>query len=67
MWHLAVEYHEPQDGEMELKTGDKVFIDTQKSTLVNGYGKNERTSKSGKYPVSKVRPYVNAIFYPGFA
>ena len=66
MWHLAVENHEPQDGEMELKTGDKVFIDKQKSTLVNGYGKNERTNKSGKYPISKVRPYVNAIFYPGF-
>ena len=66
MWHLAVENHESQDGQIELKAGDKVFIDRHKSNLINGFGKNERTKKTGKYPISKVRPYVNAIFYPGF-
>ena len=65
LWHFAVESHQ-LDGEMELQIGDRILIDRRRSSLITGYGMNERTKLSGKYPISKVRSFVNKVNYPGF-
>ena len=66
IWHLAVENHKPQHGDLELRISDKVLSIQGRSTLITGYGKKEPTKVKGKYPMSKVRPYVSKEFYPGF-
>ena len=66
-FHVAVDDHLPENGgELELKVGDEIWINTKLSTIVTGFGKNLRTSRYGTYPISKVRKQVHTEDFAGF-
>ena len=51
---------------MEIKLGDKILINPSNSTLITGFGRNNRTGKTGTYPVSKVRMMANTADFLAF-
>jgi len=63
--HEAIEDHEPRDGEIELKVGDRLRIRAEKYSIYKGFAENMRTHKHGVYPMSKVKPVVMRAPYPG--
>ena len=63
--HEAIKNHDPLDGEIELRVGDRLRIRAEKYTPYMGFAENMRTNKHGVYPMSKVKPIIVQALYPG--
>ena len=61
----AIEDHQPREGEIELRVGDRLRIRAEKYAHYMGFAENMRTHEHGVYPMSKVKPVIVRANYPG--
>ena len=50
-----------------MKVGDKILINPSSSTLITGFGTNNRTGEIGTYPVKKVRLMASTADFLAFS